>query len=277
MHAQPPHVGLRLADEGSGRGGVAPPRPQRHLGDAVPLLVHDVLSCDPSLAGNYRPSYATNPYVRCDRAREAASARLDGEPLGASATALDQHLSGCPDCARWLASAERLTRLARLAPAAVPDLADRITADVVLPTRRVLRRRLVLRVLLVVMGLAQLAIALPAMLGDSIGMPMSEHGAHEAAAWNLALAAAFVAAALAPRRAAGLVPLLGTFIVVLAALTVHDYAAGVVGADRVLTHVAAVLGLLLLLVLDRAERALPPGRFTASATIARDGRNPRRR
>ena len=91
--------------------------------------------------------------MRCDRAREAASARLDGEPLGASATALDQHLSGCPDCARWLASAERLTRLARLAPAAVPDLADRITADVVLPTRRVLRRRIVLRVLLVVMGL----------------------------------------------------------------------------------------------------------------------------
>jgi predicted anti-sigma-YlaC factor YlaD len=202
--------------------------------------------------------------VRCDRAREAASARLDGEPLGTSATALDQHLSGCPDCARWLADATRLTRQARLGPATVPDLAESITADIALPTRRVLRRRFVLRLLLAGVGIAQLAIAVPALVGDSIGMVMSEHGAHEAAAWNLALAAAFVAAAVAPRRAAGLVPLLGTFIVVLAALTVHDVAAGAVGVDRVLTHLAAVLGLVLLLVLDRNERALPPGRFVAA-------------
>jgi predicted anti-sigma-YlaC factor YlaD len=202
--------------------------------------------------------------VRCDRAREAASARLDGEPLGTSATALDQHLSACPDCARWLAEATRLTRQARLGPAHVPDLAESITAEIVLPTRRVLRRRTLLRLLLVAVGIAQLAIALPALLGDSIGMVMSEHGAHEAAAWNLALAAAFVAAAIAPRRAAGLVPLLGTFIVVLAALTIHDVAAGAVGIGRVLTHVAAVVGLLLLLVLDRNERALPPGRFVAA-------------
>ncbi len=146
----------------------------------------------------------------------------------------------------------------------MPDLAESITADIVLPTRRVLRRRFVLRLLLVGVGIAQLAIALPALLGDSIGMVMSEHGAHEAAAWNLALAAAFVAAAVAPRRAAGLVPLLGTFIVVLAALTIHDVAAGAVGIDRVLTHLAAVLGLVLLLVLDRNERALPPGRFVAA-------------
>jgi predicted anti-sigma-YlaC factor YlaD len=201
--------------------------------------------------------------VRCDRAREAASARLDGEPLGTSATALDSHLSGCPDCAGWLAEATRLTRQARLGPAHLPDLAESITAGIVLPTRHVLRRRTVLRLLLVGVGVAQLAIALPAVLGDSIGMVMSEHGAHEAAAWNLALAAAFVAAAVAPRRAAGLVPLLGTFIVVLAALTVHDVAAGAVGTGRVLTHVAAVIGLVLLLVLDRNERALPPGRFAA--------------
>lgn len=202
--------------------------------------------------------------MRCDRAREAASARLDGEPLGTSATALDQHLAGCPDCARWLAEATRLTRLARLGTADVPDLADAITTDVVLPARKVLRRRFVLRTLLIAVGVAQLAIAVPALVGDSIGMAMSVHATHEAAAWNLALAAAFVAAAVAPRRAAGLVPLLGTFIVVLTALTVRDYAAGAVGIDRILTHVAAVVGLLLLLVLDRNERALPPGRFTPS-------------
>ncbi len=202
--------------------------------------------------------------MRCDRFREAASARLDGEPLGVSAATLESHLASCPDCAGWLADATRLTRQMRLGVAHVPDLADAIVRDVALPTRRVVRRRLLLRLALTVVGLAQLVLALPALTGDSIGMAMSEHGAHEAAAWNLAIAAAFLAAAYAPRRAAGLVPLLATFIVVLAALSVHDLAAGTVSVDRLLTHSAAVVGLVLLLVLDRAERALPPGRFTAA-------------
>jgi predicted anti-sigma-YlaC factor YlaD len=202
--------------------------------------------------------------VRCDRFREAASARLDGEPIGMSASVLEHHLTTCPDCARWAEDAARLTRQARLSTADVPDLADAITADIVLPTRRVVRRRLLLRAGLLLVGLVQLAIAVPAINGDSLGMTMSMHAAHEAAAWNLALAVAFLASALRPRRAAGLVPLLGTFIVVLGALSVRDIAAGVVSADRIATHAAALVGLLLLIALDRAERALPPGRFAAA-------------
>jgi predicted anti-sigma-YlaC factor YlaD len=201
--------------------------------------------------------------VRCDRFREAASARLDGEPIGMSAASLDHHLATCLDCARWAEDAARLTRQARLSAADVPDLADAITADVVLPTRRVLRRRLLLRIGLLVVGLVQLAIAVPAISGTGVGMVMSEHAAHEGAAWSVAIAVAFLAAALTPRRAAGLVPLLGTFVAVLAALSVHDVAAGTVPLDRLLTHVAAVIGLLLLIAIDRAERALPPRRFSA--------------
>ncbi len=153
----------------------------------------------------------------------------------------------------------------------MPDLTERITADVVLPARRVLRRRALLRVALALAGAVQLAIALPAFFGDSVGMAMSAHATHEAAAWNLALAAAFLATASTPRRAAGLVPLLSTFVVVLAALSVHDLAAGAVSAGRISTHIAAIVGLLLVLLLDRAERALPPGRFSAKGTA--DGRD----
>jgi predicted anti-sigma-YlaC factor YlaD len=203
--------------------------------------------------------------VRCDRFREAASARLDGEPIGLSVSSLDHHLATCPDCARWLEDATRLTRQARLSTLDVPDLADAITADVVLPTRRVLRRRLLLRVALVAVGLVQLATAIPAISGTGLGMPMSEHAAHEGAAWTIAIGVAFLAAAMTPRRAAGLVPLLGTFIVVLIALSVHDIAAGAVGLDRLLTHIASVVGLLLLLAIDRAERALPPRRFAVDS------------
>jgi len=189
------------------------------------------------------------------------SARLDGEPLGMSPSTLDQHLTACPDCARWAEEATRLTRMLRLDVRPVPDLSREIASDVVLPVRRVLRRRMVLRVLLFLAGLAQVAIGLPAIAGDSLGMAMATHAAHEAAAWNLALAAAFLAAAVVPRRAAGLIPLLVTFLVILGSLSVRDVASGAVSGGRLATHLAALAGLLLLIALDRAERALPPTRF----------------
>jgi predicted anti-sigma-YlaC factor YlaD len=198
--------------------------------------------------------------VRCDRFREAASARLDGEPVGVPGASLDHHLAICPDCARWFHEATRLTRQARLSAVDVPDLTGAIMAGAVLPTRRVLRRRLWLRVVLGVVAAVQLAIAVPALAGFGLGMAMSEHIAHESAAWDVAVGVAFLAAALVPGRAAGLVPLLFTFVVVLAVLSVHDILGGEVTAVRELTHVATVVGLVLLVVLDRAERALPPGR-----------------
>jgi predicted anti-sigma-YlaC factor YlaD len=191
---------------------------------------------------------------------------LDGEPLGMSASSLDGHLASCSDCARWAEAAARATRRTRLDVRPVPDLSERITAQVALPVRRVLRRRHLLRLALLLAGLTQLAIGIPALTGDSIGMAMSAHGAHEAAAWNLAIAVAFVAAASVPRRAAGLIPLLVTFLVILGTLSARDFAAGHVGADRLATHVAALIGLVLLIALDRAERALPPGRSTTAAT-----------
>jgi predicted anti-sigma-YlaC factor YlaD len=191
------------------------------------------------------------------------SARLDGEPLGMASSALDAHLASCSDCAGWAEAAARITRRSRLSVQPVPDLSDAITERIALPTRRVLRRRHVLRLALAVVGLVQLGIGVPALTGHSIGMAMSAHSAHEAAAWNLAIGAAFVAVASVPRRAAGLIPLLTTFLVVLGALSVRDFAAGTVSADRLATHVVALVGLLLLIGLDRAERALPPGRFSA--------------
>lgn len=202
--------------------------------------------------------------MRCDRFREAVSARLDGEPLGMSAAALDDHLTSCPDCAGWAEAAAQATRLARVDVRRVPDLSAQLTAHVVLPARRVLRRRRWLRVGLLLAGLAQLAIGLPAITGDSIGMTMSMHAAHEAAAWNLAIAVAFVAVALVPRRAAGLIPLLATFLVVLGALSIRDLVQGAVTVDRLATHAAVLIGLVLLVVLDRAERAFPPAPATAA-------------
>ncbi len=196
---------------------------------------------------------------------------MDGEPLGMSPGALEAHVSTCRDCATWIERAELITRAARLDATLVPDLADRIVADVVLPARRVRRRRTLLRVALLVAGLVQFAVGLPALVGDSIGMAMSMHGAHEMAAWNLAVAAAFIAAAWLPRRAAGLVPLLATFLTILTALSVHDLAAGEVGLDRLSTHCAALVGLVVLIFLDRTERAIRPGPAQAFEARADEG------
>ena len=64
-----------------------------------------------------------------------------------------------------------------------------------------LRRRILLRLALVVVGMVQLASPCRRSLGDSIGMAMSEHGAHEGAAWNLAIGVAFAGRRAGPRAA----------------------------------------------------------------------------
>src|SRR6266542_770696 len=107
----------------------------------------------------------TNTCVRCDRFREAASARLDGEPIGMSAAVLEHHLTTCSDCARWLEAATRLTRHSRLSTAEVPDLAEQILAGAALPARRLLRRRRLLRFALVVVGAVQVGLAMPSLFG----------------------------------------------------------------------------------------------------------------
>ncbi len=211
--------------------------------------------------------------MKCDRFREAASARLDGEPIGISATVLDHHLTGCVDCARWLEAATRLTRQARLGAAEVPDLSERILAGAALPARRVLRRRRLLRLALLVVGAVQVGIGAPSLFGGSIELAMSVHAAHENAAWNVALGAAFLATAMRPQRAAGLLPGLAVFVGVLAALSVRDVASGAVAVGRLATHLGIVAGLVLVYALARAERALPPERrATPAAGDEEDGR-----
>jgi predicted anti-sigma-YlaC factor YlaD len=196
--------------------------------------------------------------VRCDRFREAASARLDGEPIGMAASALDHHLATCVDCAGWIAAAVRLTRTVRVGPAEAPELTDAILANATLPARRVLRRRTWLRIALAVTGVVQLGIAAPSMFGTSIAMAMSTHAAHEAAAWNAAMGIALLATALRPRRASGVLTVLATFVVVLGVLSIRDLASGAVELTRLATHLGAVVGVVLVGALARLERSLPP-------------------
>jgi predicted anti-sigma-YlaC factor YlaD len=80
------------------------------------------------------------------------------------------------------------------------------------------------------------------------------HFAHESAAWNLALGVGFLCIAWRSSRTSGMVPTLATFVAVLTALVVLDVVAGRVDPERFLLHGLVLLGLILVIALDRLPR-----------------------
>jgi predicted anti-sigma-YlaC factor YlaD len=198
--------------------------------------------------------------VDCAECREALSARLDGEESAAERAAIEVHLVTCAACRWFVDEAARVTRLARTGVAIrEPDVVDAVLAA----TPRSRRCQLVtaLRVLLGLIGLAQLAVASVGVLGAGHGSQGVElqgasmaHFAHESAAWNLALGVGFLVVAWRCSRTSGLVPTLATFVAVLTVLVVLDVMAGWVGPERFLLHGLVLLGLILVMVLDRLPR-----------------------
>ena len=204
--------------------------------------------------------------MQCPLFRAAVSARLDGEPLGMSESALDDHLATCPACMSWADAAARVTRRARLAPApAVPDLTVAVLEALPreLPgAATAVRAQLVttaLRLALLAVGVAQAGLAWPALASGVGSMSAPVHMAHETGAWNLGVAVALVAVAAAPRLAAGTLAFLGSFVVFLTPVTLADLADGEVPLDRVLGHLFLLAGTVLVAVVawrsrERRER-----------------------
>jgi predicted anti-sigma-YlaC factor YlaD len=203
-------------------------------------------------AGNQGVSADDQCGMSCSLVREAISARLDGEPLGMAAAELDRHLDGCPECRTWSADAARVTRRARLAAApAVPDL----TASILTALPRELpgvaaaaRSRIVgtaLRLALLAVGVAQAGFAWPELAFGQAAMSAPVHMAHETGAWNLGVAAAFLAVAAAPKLAPGALPFLGTVTALLVPVTLADLGAGHVHADRAAVHLVLLVGFVL--------------------------------
>jgi len=102
------------------------------------------------------------PPSDCSRAREAASARLDGELTELEGAHLDAHLLACDDCRRYLAEIGSVARALRGAALEQPRLT-------VLTTRR----RPVIRV-----HVAAAAVVLAAVTGGSfaLGQVIGSHG-----------------------------------------------------------------------------------------------------
>jgi len=208
----------------------------------------------------------------CGRYQAALSALADGEDLGMAEARLRIHVAGCADCQTWAVQAAAVTRRVRIRPAeAVPDLTAAIVAALSAAgppaASRASRHRPglpvpspnLLRGTLALIALAQVAVALPALLGNDLGAPL--HVAHEDGAWTLALAAALALGAWRPARAAASLPILAVFVGCLSLLTFVDIVGGRTTPAAELPHLMTALGLGLLWLESRVVpvAATPPG------------------
>lgn len=196
----------------------------------------------------------------CDVAREALSARIDGEREQIPAARVDEHLADCGSCRQWQADAVEQTQLLR-------RLAGRSQLSAVRPrTAPVPQRRRSLsmswqRWALGAVGVIQLVLALAQGMGVHLGIPHAAMGGHvlnESTAWSAALGVVMVAAAVRPPVAGGLMWVLGAFAAVLSVYVVSDAVAGRVTADRILTHLPVLVGAVLAWLVWRP--AQPDGR-----------------
>jgi predicted anti-sigma-YlaC factor YlaD len=199
--------------------------------------------------------------VNCSDIREALSARIDGEAGPLPDPVVDRHLASCAGCRAWQDNAVRLRRLmlVREAPA-VPDLTERILAEVPAPPAQRWGRRIALALV----ALVQCGLGFAGLLGEDVGhaghdgvLAMAVHLGNESAAWNLAVGLGLLWAALRPATAAGLLPALTGFVVILGVMSGIDLSDGQVTLPRVLSHGLLVAGVGLLFAVRQEHRRTP--------------------
>jgi predicted anti-sigma-YlaC factor YlaD len=208
--------------------------------------------------------------VDCEVAREALSARIDGEREPVPSIRVDEHLEECPACRSWLQrvtnQAERLRRAAAPRPAilAVGPFGRKGGA---VPDRHRLSWQ---QWALLTVGVVQVVLAGAQALGLSVGL-MGEHGmasghhlVNESTAWSIALGVVMIGAALRPSGAAGLAGVLGVFAALLAVYVIIDAMSGAVTVVRIVSHVPVVLGAILAVMVWRTSSQPRPAPGSAA-------------
>jgi RNA polymerase sigma-70 factor, ECF subfamily len=216
--------------------------------------------------------------MQCDVAREALSARIDGEREPVPAARVDEHLETCRECCAWYILADEQAKSLPLR-AAEPgrDLSAHILiAAGIEPVGRYRRwarwtRQYGARWALLGVGVVQLVLAVVQMGGADFGMLAGSahqsgamNGAHlmnETTAWSLALGMGLVVASVWPAAAAGIACIVGIFAIALAGYVVNDSMAGQVTAIRALSHLPVIIGAVLAALVYRqfgATKRTPP-------------------
>jgi predicted anti-sigma-YlaC factor YlaD len=211
--------------------------------------------------------------VDCDIAREALSARLDGEREPVPSARVDEHLAACPQCRAWYADAHGWTlhlrsiidepgrRLGGAAPIGPASQREGLSYWLKWVRSHWARSALAL------VGVVQIALAVSQIAGADFGM-VAAHGAHgghgpsqgptsgahllnESTAWSLALGAGMVVAAVWRATVPGLTCILASFTVVLSCYEISDGLSDQVTGVRLLSHLPVVVATVLALLLWR--------------------------
>ncbi|GGF20927.1 hypothetical protein GCM10007298_16090 [Williamsia phyllosphaerae] len=196
--------------------------------------------------------------MECEVAREALSARVDGERESVPAARVDEHVAGCRDCQAWVRFVDQQVHHLPAVTSPDVDQTPQILARVdSTPTGAWVRSVRWLRftgiyAALFVVGLVMVGVGVAQMAGLHFGMtqsgPMStmsgDHLMNESTAWSLALGVCLVAAARWHGLIAGLAVVLGVFVVVLFAYVVHDAVASDVTMSRGVSHLPVVAAFL---------------------------------
>jgi predicted anti-sigma-YlaC factor YlaD len=200
----------------------------------------------------------------CEVAREALSARLDGEREPVPSARVDEHLGECAPCRAWFdqvaGQARGLRQLVQSRPVIAP--VGPFGVGQVPPRRRSWMTWQ--RWALLCAGIAQILLATVQGLGLSVGlthdhaMSSGHHLLNESTSWSTALGVVMVGAALWPSAAAGLAGVLTVFAGVLTVYVVVDALSGAVTTARMLTHLPVVIGAVLAIMVWRSSSAPRP-------------------
>ncbi|BBZ54737.1 zf-HC2 domain-containing protein [Mycolicibacterium phocaicum] len=201
--------------------------------------------------------------MECEIAREALSARMDGEHEPVPARRVDEHLASCPECRQWQDELNSQMDLLRGLIAADRTRMTAVTDSVAQPALPETRDGLDwVRIALAVVGGIQIVLAVLQAAGVSIGVhvghSMGGHVVNESTAWSVALGVAMLVAAARPAAAMGLAIVGGVFTLVLTGYVVVDGLTGAVGAVRMLSHLPALAGVVLTVLVWRRHTLEPP-------------------
>jgi predicted anti-sigma-YlaC factor YlaD len=194
----------------------------------------------------------------CLQAREAISARLDGESSDVTGSLVEAHVQRCEACRAWKESAHEVTRRARMTgwtpPGELPDFAGLVAAATSQRVSWLPRAR---AVLLGAAALGQIAMAI--LLLTAVADPMGMHGDHELGVFDVTLGVAFAVGAFKPKLAAGLAWPSGAAAAGLLVTATVDVIGRRTFEFHELQHLIAICGALLLCWSARDARRGPQG------------------
>jgi len=183
--------------------------------------------------------------VTCDRWRDAISADLDGEDPGIERRLVDAHLSRCPACRSFAASAGLGTgRPVELvgAPESTSELPRQVARIAAIADRAATWS--IVRALLAVVAVDILVFSLPALvLGDE--QETSAHAARHLGAFTVAYAVGLLVVVVRPARARTMLPVAAVLAGALLVTAVVDLANGRVPLVDEAQHLPEVLSVVL--------------------------------